>query len=617
MTTQVSTRDFFQQGSVQVKFKELLGKRATQFITSVLQVASSNSLLSKASKESIYGAAVTAAVLDLPIQNNLGFAYIVPFGNQASFQLGYKGLIQLALRSGQFKNISVTEIYEGQIVSENPLKGYEFDFSKKESDKIIGYAAYFSLINGFEKTEYMSKEKLESHGKKYSQTYKKGFGVWKDDFDSMAKKGLALDTVIPTPDGFKTMGELNIGDTVYNALGEETKVIAKSEIKNIPCYEVKFRNGDTIVCDHEHRWFVKGTTGRLDEWQVLETKDLFGVKNLGYPIVIPITEPVKMSEKELIIDPYILGYWLGNGSQKAAVVCCSNKDSDEISVKFEKFYNVHRRDDNRSNATILGISSKTGLRSDGTSLKHQLKKVGVYGNKHIPMIYKRSSIEQRIEIIRGLCDSDGCIDLDRGRVKYGSVLQELADDFYEILSSLGEKPTHISKIARGYGTTTTYFEIEWKPRGFNPFHLKRKADRLQNRLVITNNSINSIRKVDSVPTQCIAVDSGDAEFENDLKKSFLVGYGFYPTHNTVLKLTLSKYAPLSVEMQKAITFDQGVTTDGETVDYPDNEPESFATEYTDEDMQSTFEEVKDDPKKAKEAFVKGEINEDLFNQCAK
>ena len=106
----------------------------------------------------------------------------------AQFQIGYKGLIQLALRSGQFKNISVCEIYEGQIVSENPLKGYEFDFSKKTSEKVIGYAAYFGLLNGFEKTEYMSKEKAEIHGKKYSQTYKKGFGQWADDFDGMAKK---------------------------------------------------------------------------------------------------------------------------------------------------------------------------------------------------------------------------------------------------------------------------------------------------------------------------------------------------------------------------------------------------------------------------------------------
>lgn len=193
-TNAVAIKDFFNQNSVQSKFKEMLGKRTTQFVTSVMQVINSNDLLVKATPQSVYGAAVTAAILDLPIQNNLGFAYIVPFNDKksgqclAQFQIGYKGIIQLALRSGQFKNISACEIHEGQIVSENPLTGYVFDFSKPSTTKIVGYAAYFSLINGFEKTEYMSKEKAEFHGKKFSQTYKRGFGVWQDDFDSMAKK---------------------------------------------------------------------------------------------------------------------------------------------------------------------------------------------------------------------------------------------------------------------------------------------------------------------------------------------------------------------------------------------------------------------------------------------
>lgn len=188
MSTQLSTRDFFNQKSVQSKFTEILGRNSTQFITSVMQISSSNDLLKKATPESIYGAAITAAVLNLPIQNNLGLAYIVPYKGQAQFQLGYKGLIQLSLRSGQFETLSVSEIYEGQIVSENPLTGYVFDFSIKKSDQIIGYAAYFKLLNGFNKIEYMSKEKIEAHGRAFSQSFQKGFGVWKDNFDAMAKK---------------------------------------------------------------------------------------------------------------------------------------------------------------------------------------------------------------------------------------------------------------------------------------------------------------------------------------------------------------------------------------------------------------------------------------------
>jgi len=192
----LTTKDFFARQDVRQKFEEMLGKRAPQFITSVLQIAASNDLLAKADPVSIYNSAALAATLDLPLNNNLGFAYIVPYNARqkdgsfkcvAQFQMGYKGFVQLAQRSGQFKTISATPIYEGQLVEMNPLTGFIFDFTKK-SDKIIGYAAYFSLINGFEKTMYMTTEDMAKHGKKYSQTFKKGFGLWNDEFDSMATK---------------------------------------------------------------------------------------------------------------------------------------------------------------------------------------------------------------------------------------------------------------------------------------------------------------------------------------------------------------------------------------------------------------------------------------------
>jgi len=184
---QLTVKGFFEKEEIQSKFKEMLGKRSTQFITSVIQMANSNDLLKKSDPVSLLNAAITAATLDLPINQNLGFAYIVPFSGKAQFQIGYRGFIQLAQRSGQFKTISATPIYEGQIIAENPLKGFDFDFTVK-SDKIIGYAAYFELINGFEKTLYMTVEQLKKHGLKFSQTFKKGFGLWKDDFDSMCLK---------------------------------------------------------------------------------------------------------------------------------------------------------------------------------------------------------------------------------------------------------------------------------------------------------------------------------------------------------------------------------------------------------------------------------------------
>jgi recombination protein RecT len=126
----LTTKDFFAKDAVKNKFQELLGKRSTGFITSVLQICNNNDLLAKAEPASIFNAAAMAATLDLPINANLGFAYIVPYGGKAQFQMGYKGFIQLAQRSGQVKKIYASEIYEGEISKADPLSGYEFDFLK-------------------------------------------------------------------------------------------------------------------------------------------------------------------------------------------------------------------------------------------------------------------------------------------------------------------------------------------------------------------------------------------------------------------------------------------------------------------------------------------------------
>lgn len=168
-------------------FNEILGAKAPGFISSVLSVANNNTLLKKAKPQSVLNSAVIAATLDLPINQNLGFAYIVPYKDEAQFQLGYKGLIQLAMRSGQYKTINVNEVYEGEITKVNRFTG-EYEFGEKTSDKVVGYMAYFKLVNGFEKYLYMTTEDAEKHGKRYSQTFKRGGGLWSTDFDAMAKK---------------------------------------------------------------------------------------------------------------------------------------------------------------------------------------------------------------------------------------------------------------------------------------------------------------------------------------------------------------------------------------------------------------------------------------------
>lgn len=183
----------FQREDTQKKFQEILGKRGTSFIASMMTIIWQSDMLKDAEPNSIYLSAMTAATLDLPINPNLWLAYILPYKQKdwkvlAQFQLWYKWFIQLAQRSGQFKTISATAVYEWQLIDENPLYGCVFDWKAKQSDKVVWYAGYFSLINWFEKTLYMPVEEMEKHGKKYSQTYKRNFGLRSTDFDAMATK---------------------------------------------------------------------------------------------------------------------------------------------------------------------------------------------------------------------------------------------------------------------------------------------------------------------------------------------------------------------------------------------------------------------------------------------
>lgn len=181
----ITLKALLNSDSVKKRFEEVLGKRSQQFATSILNLYNSETQLQKCEPMSIISSAMVAASLDLPVDKNLGYAWIIPYGNRAQFQLGYKGYIQLALRTGQYKHINVIEVYEGELQKWNRLtEEFEIDFDKKVSDNVVGYAAYFELINGFKKTVYWTKEEVERHRKRFS---KSDFG-WKNDWDAMAKK---------------------------------------------------------------------------------------------------------------------------------------------------------------------------------------------------------------------------------------------------------------------------------------------------------------------------------------------------------------------------------------------------------------------------------------------
>lgn len=189
---QQSVGELMRSPGITAKIKDVLGndKVAAGFISSVISVASGSKQLRAANPMTVVGAAMVAATLQLPIVPTIGLAYIVPYKGQAQFQISYKGLIELAERSGQFRNIIDEVVYEGQLIKKNKFTGeYIFDEDAKTSDKVIGYMARFDLINGFSKTIFWTIEEVRAHATKFSQAFRSGYdSPWKSDFDAMARK---------------------------------------------------------------------------------------------------------------------------------------------------------------------------------------------------------------------------------------------------------------------------------------------------------------------------------------------------------------------------------------------------------------------------------------------
>lgn len=182
--------------TMQKKFHDVLKEKSKGFITSVLNLVNNDSYLAKSNAMSIVTSAMVAATLDLPVDKNLGYAWIVPFKDKnrnyeqyAQFQLGYKGYIQLALRTGQYKNINATQVYEGEIKNWDRFTE-TYERGERVSDKVVGYLGYFEMINGFNKTVYWTKDQMEAHRVQFNKGKNKTAltGVWHDNYDAMAIK---------------------------------------------------------------------------------------------------------------------------------------------------------------------------------------------------------------------------------------------------------------------------------------------------------------------------------------------------------------------------------------------------------------------------------------------
>lgn len=224
--------------SIKQKFADVLGKKAPQFISSLINVVNSNQDLKKVDQSSVVASALVAASLDLPINPSFGYMYLVPYKGKAQPQMGYKGYIQLAQRSGQYLHLNAISVYEDEFEGWNPLTEelkYEPNFHDRNKDeKPVGYVGYFKLQNGFEKTVYWTREQIDQHRQKFSKMSgkQKPTGVWATDFDAMALK-----TVLRNLIG--KWGPMTVDmQTAYNAdeevadtspIDEETKDVTPQE----------------------------------------------------------------------------------------------------------------------------------------------------------------------------------------------------------------------------------------------------------------------------------------------------------------------------------------------------------------------------------------------------
>lgn len=420
------------------------------------------------------------------------------------------------------------------------------------------------------------------------------YGVWKVVVQSASQIGKALDVTTPiaTVTGWKNIGDLKPGDIVFDENGKQCNVLWKSEVmKNHECYELTFSDGAVIIADAGHKWYVE-PFGRKP--CVLTTQDLLKdyKKGRSNTYAIPVAKAIKTIDKDLLIHPYLLGIWLGDGNSYSAQVTMHAKDI-EIASYIEKLgYNVIIRDikpdghikNIQVDPLIHGNICRRGHNMDlvgknkwghckechrqlclknkwkgikditvdpivniPETLRSKLAKLDLIGNKHIPRRYLRSGIEQRIELLKGLMDSDGSINKN-GRCEITFKSKILIDGMSELLNSLGIKHTVKARMATCFNSPVKAQSKVWRisflayddtPVFKLRRHLERQKSRQGCRTTETERRrIVNIKKVESRPVCCIAVDSSS--------HLYLAGKEMIPTHNSdMMNNVIARFAHLA------------------------------------------------------------------------
>ena len=367
-------------------------------------------------------------------------------------------------------------------------------------------------------------------------------------------KAVCLETRLPVPGGWLLMGEVCIGDELFDIDGERCLVIGVSEVQyGRDCYEVLFSDGSSVIADGEHLWVTDSMLERktqgsrrhaTDARRIRRGPSVRTTEEIGSTLFVGprgdrnhsvmTCGSISCEERVFPVVPYTLGCWLGDGNSRCSQV--TNGDIEVFAgIESDGYSTTLIASGTNGTATCKRIGESwtfrnaSGQYENGGGFFYELRKLGLVCNKHIPSCYLRGSTEQRLELLRGLMDTDGTV-RPNGYCEFDNTNKRLSDGVYELVCSLGWKAYRYDKVASLYGKDCgTCYRVSFTPSEY-VFKIERKRERQIlsgiNRLASRSRRyIKSVTLVDSVPVKCITVDSPS--------RTYLVTDSFIPTHNSV------------------------------------------------------------------------------------
>lgn len=349
-------------------------------------------------------------------------------------------------------------------------------------------------------------------------------------------KALALDTPVLTEKGWIPIKDIKIGDILFDEQGNKCSVTNIFDYKQKTMYKVTFGDGKSVICCDEHLWtvYTRNSIITKNKYRTIQLKDLMKDYKLkwNYKYYIPMTEPVNFSKKELPLHPYLLGALIGDGCFIHTISFCTTDDFilNKLNNLLDSRYEFRRKPKNKIDYIL---AKKENNKSYTNKYKTILKDLGLFNKnshyKFIPEIYKYSAVEDRLQLLQGLMDTDGYIS-KKGTIQFTSVSEKLSDDVGEIIESLGGTFSKRRKLIRNKFEA---FELTFKLKsGLYPVTLPRKLERVvKQRKFEPIRNIKNIEYAGKQPARCITVDSPNNLF---LIKNCIV------THNTLQSANIAR-----------------------------------------------------------------------------